>query len=166
MYSVLKGVVVIIGIFLLVSIILGNYDDTVLIKEELSIDAPISEVSSYLTEMDKFINWYPDVDSIYRDSLDAGIWVIENEYRDKLIKTNLRVQADSASIYYKMWTGAYNSRTDIILKARDNTSTLTSRTTISGETVILAGINKLNYFSARKKIRAGFQNLKMILEAY
>lgn len=161
MYTYLNGVIISIGIFLLVVILLGNFEDTLAIKEEVQLEATPGEVLDYLTDINKFKDWYPHADSVYVDSIDSGLWIIESMYRDKELKTHLRVKSDSTSVDYKMWTAAYNSRTEISFAEKENSTILHSRTIIRGRSIILSGINKLRYFSSRKRIRQGYERLKL-----
>jgi len=164
MNNVLNGVVISIGVFILMAIFLGNFQDTIVINEEIQIEASIPDVQSHLTDMNKFSIWFPQADTVYLDSLDAGIWIVESNYRGKLLHNNLRVNSDTTSVSYKMWTAAYNSQTDITLIEKENKTLLSSRTIIRGRSTILSGINRMRYYSSRNRIRAGYLGLKEIVE--
>lgn len=164
MNNILRAIIVITGIFILVLVLVGNTNDSIVLKSELTINSSKETVSSYITDINKFREWFPNSDTVYTDSLDAEIWLIERTYKGKSASTKLRVTSGADLIRYKMWTEAFISNTEISLEARAEQTVLTSRTNLDGNGVLLSGLNRLGLFRSKDQIDEGYESLKRAIE--
>jgi len=164
MNAILKAIIVSAAIFLLVIILVGNMSDAIVIKHEETINSSIDELKSHLTELDKFSQWYPNADTVYVDSKEADVWLIESVVKDKPVTPSIRVNAEENSVNYKMWTGGYTSRTNMTLTSLGDSTRLSSRTVIGGRNVLLSGLNRINAPSRKRKVKDGFLYLKSVIE--